>query len=120
MGEGRWVEVRVVGSELDGEEVEKAVRQLRKELAEQEFMTQSTTSDAPESAKGDGAAAGLAVALVGVGGMVPALIAVLKDWICRRHSPGTVKLTLGDDSIELDKPTFKEREQLLEAFLTNR
>lgn len=120
MGEGRWVEVRVVGSELDGEEVEKAVRQLRKELAEQEFMTQAVTAEAPGSAKGDGAAVGLAVALVGAGGMVPALIAVLKDWICRRHGPGTVKLTLGEDSIELDKPTFKEREQLLEAFLARR
>jgi hypothetical protein len=96
---------------LDEEGVEKAVRQLRKELAEQEFMTQAVVEEAPGGAKG------LAVALVGAGGRVPALIAVLKDWICRRHSPGTIKLTLGDRSIEVDKPMFKEREQVLEAFL---
>ncbi|MEU4607208.1 hypothetical protein AB0F43_29850 [Kribbella sp. NPDC023972] len=102
-----------MGAALDEEGVEKAVRQLRKELAEQEFMTQAVVEEAPGGAKGDG----LAVALVGAGGRVPALIAVLKDWICRRHSPGTIKLTLGDRSIEVDKPTFKEREQLLEAFL---
>jgi hypothetical protein len=48
--------------------------------------------------------------------MVPALVAVLRDWICRRHGPGTVRLTLGDESIELNKPTFDER--ALEVFLT--
>jgi hypothetical protein len=106
MGEGRWVEVRVVGSELDGERVGKAVRQLRKELAEQEFMTQAGVGDEPATA----------VALSGAEAMVPALVAVLRDWICRRHGPGTVRLTLGDESIEVNKPTFDER--ALEVFLT--
>jgi hypothetical protein len=106
MGEGRWVEVRVVDPGVDGERVLKAVRQLRKELAEQEFMTQSGIGDEPATA----------VALSGAEGMVPALAAVLRDWICRRHGPGTVRLTLGDESIELDKPTFDE--PALKAFLT--
>lgn len=106
MGEGRWVEVRVVDTDLDGERGQKAVRQLRKELAEQEFPTQSGIGDEPATA----------VALSGADETVPALAAVLRDWICRRHGPGTVRLTLDDESIELDKPTFDER--ALKAFLT--
>jgi hypothetical protein len=108
MGEGRWVEVRVVGTDLDGRRVGKTVRQLRQELAEQEFMTQSGIGDEPATA----------VALTGAEAMVPALAAVLRDWICRRRGPGTVRLTLGDESIELDKPTFDE--QALKAFLSKR
>lgn len=100
MGEGRWVEVRVVGD--DGKGV-KVVQQLRKELAEQEFMTQAGIGDAPE----------MAVALSGAD--VPALVDVLKSWICRRHGPGSVRLTVGAESIEVDKPTFDEG--VLEAFL---
>ncbi|WP_433159709.1 hypothetical protein [Kribbella sp. CA-247076] len=66
-------------------------------------MTQAGVGDRPE----------LAVALNGV--EVPALVDVLKRWICRRHGPGTVRLTLGDESIEVDKPTFDR--QKLSAFL---
>jgi hypothetical protein len=106
MGEGRWVEVRVVGAELDAERVGKAVRQLRKELAEQEFMTQAGIGDEPATA----------VALSGPDGTVPGLVAVLRHWICRRHGPGTVRLTVGDESIEVDKPSFDEKS--LKAFLT--
>ncbi|MFI7068278.1 hypothetical protein ACIBL3_45345 [Kribbella sp. NPDC050124] len=101
MGEGRWVEVRVVGAG-DGKGV-KVVQQLRRELAEQEFMTQAGVGDAPE----------LAVALSGAD--VAALVDVLKSWICRRHGPGTVRLTVGSESIDVDKPTFDER--VMEGFL---
>ncbi|MEV0287224.1 hypothetical protein AB0H36_24160 [Kribbella sp. NPDC050820] len=82
----------------------KVVQQLRKELAEQEFMTQAGIGDAPE----------MAVALSGAD--VAALVDVLKSWICRRHGPGAVRLTVGAESIEVDKPTFDEG--VLEAFLS--
>ena len=106
MGEGRWVGVRVVGADGDAERVAKSVREVRKELAEQEFMTQAGVGDQPE----------MAVALSGRDGTVPALVDVLKGWICRRHGPGTVRLTLGDESIDVDKPSFDER--ALKAFLS--
>ncbi|WP_233712623.1 effector-associated constant component EACC1, partial [Kribbella turkmenica] len=80
--------------------------EVRRELAEQEFMTQAGVGDRPE----------MAVALSGAEGVVPALVDVLKGWICRRRGPGTVRLTLGDESIEVDKPSFDA--QALEAFLT--
>jgi len=46
------------------------------------------------------------------------LVAVLRDWIQRRKNPGKVVVTLGKDSIELERPTFDERKELLEAFLS--
>lgn len=74
--------------------------------------------EAPENSKGDAAAVGaIAVALVGAGGMIPTLIAVLRDWLGRRTGPQRISIKFGDDSIELDRPSFDEREQLLKAFL---
>lgn len=87
----------MVGAEWDVERVTKAVRQVRKELAEQGFMTQAGVGDRPE----------MAVALSGAD--VPALVDILKGWVCRRHGPGPVRLTVGDESVEVDKPSFDVR-----------
>ena len=115
----RWVEIVVVGDdEVDAERVDRLARQLRSELVEQEFDTRSVTANAPGNSKGDAAAFGaIAVALVGAGGMIPTLIAVLRDWLGRRTGPERISIKIGDDSIELDRPSFGEREQLLQAFL---
>jgi membrane-associated two-gene conflict system component 1 (EACC1) len=118
MGEGRWVQVRVVPEDgLDQKRVEKCLRQLRRELAEQDFPTQDVVEQPSGMSQDDGSVA-IAVALLSAGGMVPTLIAVLRDWIQRRKNPGKIVVTLGDDSIELERPTFDERKELLEAFLS--
>ncbi|MFI5693938.1 hypothetical protein ACIA58_18980 [Kribbella sp. NPDC051586] len=116
MGEPRWVEVRVVGDAgVDEGQCVKAVRQLRKELADEGLPTQDVVQTGG-AAQGDGSIA-IAVALVGAGGVVPTLVAVLRDWIRRRKSPGRIVVTLGDDSIEMERPTFDGRAVLLEEFL---
>ncbi|WP_329001214.1 hypothetical protein OHA18_43050 [Kribbella sp. NBC_00709] len=92
----------------------KAVQQLRKELAEEGLPTQEVE---PVGLAQDDGSIAIAVALVGAGGAVPTLVAVLRDWIQRRKSPGKIVVTLGEDSIELERPTFGERAELLEAFL---
>jgi hypothetical protein len=118
MGEGHWVEVRVVpGPDTEVKRCVKAVQQLRKELAEEGLPTQDVVEPPTELSQDDGSIA-IAVALVGAGGAVPTLVAVLRDWIQRRKSPGKIVVTLGDDSIELERPTFDERAELLEAFLS--
>lgn len=115
MGEGRWVEVRVVpGDGVEEKRCVKAVQQLRKELAEEGLPTQEVE---PVGLAQDDGSIAIAVALVGAGGAVPTLVAVLRDWIQRRKSPGKIVVTLGEDSIELERPTFGERAELLEAFL---
>lgn len=116
----RWVEIVVLGDdEVDAERVDRLARQLRSELVGQEFDTRPVAADAPGNSKGDAATTGaIAVALVGAGGMIPTLIAVLRDWLGRRTGPERISITVGDDSIELDRPSFSEREQLLQMFLT--
>ena len=118
MGEGHWVEVRVVPDhQVDGKRCVKAVQQLRKELAEEGLPTQDVVDGPGGLAQDDGPVA-IAVALVGADGVVPTLVAVLRDWIQRRKSPGKIVVTLGDDSIEMERPTFDERIGLLKAFLS--
>jgi hypothetical protein len=118
MGEGRWVQLRVIPQDgLDRTRVEKCLRQLRRELAEQDLPTQDVVEQPSGLAQDDGSIA-IAVALVGSGGAVPTLVAVLRDWIQRRKNPGKIVVTLREDSIELERPTFDERKELLEAFLT--
>jgi hypothetical protein len=109
MGEGSWVVVKVVEG---GEKGGKAVKQLRKELTEQELMTQVVEASSNSECQG--------VAVAIAGGAVPAFMAVLRAWVCRRNSPGKVKLVFGEESMEIDKPSFQQREQLLQEFLTKR
>ncbi|MEU4393812.1 hypothetical protein [Kribbella sp. NPDC023855] len=117
----RWVEIFVLGDdEFDAERVDRLARQLRSEFAEREFDTRPVAADAPGNSKGDAAVAGaiaVAVAGLGAGGMIPTLIAVLRDWLARRTGPERISVKVGDDSIELDRPSFSEREQLLQLFL---
>ena len=111
MGEGRWVEVRAVpGDGVDVGRCVKSLRQLRKELAAEGLPTQ----DVAEAADGPTA---IAVALLGAGGVVPTVVDVMRDWIQRRKSPEKVVVTLGDESIEMERQTFGERAEELEAFL---
>ncbi|MEU4293833.1 hypothetical protein AB0E63_36915 [Kribbella sp. NPDC026596] len=119
MGEGHWVEVRVVpGAGVDAKRCLKAVQQLRRELAEEGVPTQEVVAGRPGGLSQDDGSLAIAVALVGAGGVVPTLVAVLRDWIQRRKSPGKIVVTLGEDSIEMERPTFDERAELLEAFLS--
>ncbi|TCC55119.1 hypothetical protein E0H73_36625 [Kribbella pittospori] len=97
---------------------DRGIRQLRRELVEHEFETRAVQQSAPEGSKGDPATVGtIAVALGGAGGAVSVLMAVLKDWLGRRSGSQAIKLTIGEDSIELDRATAGERQQLIEAFL---
>ncbi|TCC17138.1 hypothetical protein E0H50_40185 [Kribbella sindirgiensis] len=112
---GVWVEVVLVDG--DPEVADRGIRQLRGEL-QREFETRDVLVVAPPGSKGDAAAVGaVAVALGGAGGMVPLLIAVLRDWLGRRTRGQRVKLTVGDESIEVDAASPEEQRELVEAFL---
>lgn len=120
MGEGVWVEVRVVpDAGQEGKRCVKAVQQLRRELADEGLPTQDVV-ESPGGLRQDDGSIAIAVALIGAGGVVPTLVAVLRDWIQRRKSPGKIVVTLGEDSIEMERPTFDERAELLQAFLSRR
>ncbi|RZT07439.1 hypothetical protein EV649_8146 [Kribbella sp. VKM Ac-2569] len=112
---GAWIDVVLV--DVDPEVADRGIRQLRREL-QQQFETRDVLTSVPDGSKGDAAAVGaVAVALGGAGGMVPLLIAVLRDWLGRRTAGQRVKLTVGDESIEVDAASDDEQRQLIEAFL---
>ncbi|MFK4089347.1 hypothetical protein ACI2LF_34865 [Kribbella sp. NPDC020789] len=98
VGEGRWVLVRA-GDGLKG----KALQLLRQELAEQDLPTQEMPGEA------------IAVGLAGGGASMVG--GVLRDWIHRRKSPERVVLTIGADSLEVQRATVDERAAEILAFL---
>jgi hypothetical protein len=111
---GVWVDV--VLEDDDPEFADRGIRQLRRELGD--FDTRDVRTVAPDRSKGDAATVGaIAVALGGAGGMVPLLIAILRDWLGRRRPHKTVKLKIGKDSIELDAASADQKQELIEAFL---
>jgi len=113
---GDWVDVVLLDD--DAELADRAIRQLRRELAEHEIDTRAAEVTAPTASKGDGTAfSAVAIALGGAGGMVTVLVTILRDWLGRRPPQQRVKLTIGADSIELDTASPQEQQQLLEAFL---
>lgn len=72
----------------------------------------------PPGARSGGALQTGAV-LVGLGGsgaLLPALAALARDWVRRRGS-GTLKLTIGSDTIELTGVTGEVQQQALDDFL---
>lgn len=111
---GAWLKVALLDDDL--EVADRGIRQLRRAL--DEFEVRDVVGVAPDGAKGDAAAVGaVAVALGGAGGMVPLLIAIVRDWLGRRTAGQRVKLTVGEDSIEVDAASADQQRELIEAFL---
>ncbi|MFF1820596.1 hypothetical protein ACFVWG_25045 [Kribbella sp. NPDC058245] len=100
MGEGRWVLVRA-GDGLKG----KALQLLRQELAEQDLATQEMPGEA------------IAVGLAGGAAVADTVAGALRDWIHRRKSPEAVVLTIGADSLEVQRSTVDARTKEIKAFL---
>lgn len=113
---GEWIDVVLLDD--DSDLADRAIRQLRRELAEHEIDVRAVEATAPAGSKGDATAINaVAIALGGAGGMVPVLITILRDWVGRRSAPQRVRMTIGDETLELDAASPQEQQQLLEAFL---
>lgn len=107
--------------ELDPEAGERAVRRLRSEVAalDVESVRFEAGAPAPPGAKGTDAVTvgAIVVALSASGGVFTALIDTVRDWLGRSAAQHSVKVTIGDDSIELARATDAERHALIEAFI---
>lgn len=113
---GEWVDVVLLDD--DAELADRAIKQLRRELAEHEIDMRTVETTPPGGSKGDiSSFNAVAIALGGAGGMVTVLVTILRDWLGRRPPQQRVKLTIGTDSIELDAASPQEQQQALEAFL---
>jgi hypothetical protein len=106
--------------EVESEDVERSVRQLRLELTglDVESVTWLASENTPVGAKGDTfSLCTLLVTLTAAGGALPILIEAIKDWLARNAVAQRISVTIDGDTLVLDKGTTQERRALIEAYL---
>jgi Effector Associated Constant Component 1 len=106
-----------LGPDAEAAELDEATRQLREQLLQLDVEDVARPAEAaPADARGVDVAA-LGTLLVTAGqSAVSAIAGALASWLARRPRR-TVKLQIGDDSIELTDASAEEQRQLLAAFL---
>jgi hypothetical protein len=108
---------------LDGagaEELDEATLALARELAELDVEVERPSAGAaPDGSRAiEVAALGSLVVKLGTGAVAPVARA-LQAWLARR-SGRTIKLTLGEDSLEISGGSAAYQQQLIETFLKAR
>lgn len=115
--------VLIVNSEpdVDPDEVERSVRQLRAELKDLnvESVTSVTSASVPVGAKGVDPVSldALLITLMATGGVLPVLIETARDWLNRHAAARRISVTINGDTIVLEKGSATERNALIEAYL---
>lgn len=116
------VRVELVEPDGDPEVLEVLMRDLRQELLQLDVESVSTVpvASAPPGSKGLDMAAAAAL-LVQVQGSVTALstvVSAVRAWLRRgKESGASVKLTIGDRTLELTRATTEQQERLVQEFL---
>ncbi|SEF36267.1 hypothetical protein SAMN05421837_11015 [Amycolatopsis pretoriensis] len=105
--------------EADEEELDRLARRLRAELGELDVDLRALPAEAPEGARAaDPVTVGsLLVAFSAAGGVFPGLVETLKEWLGRQAGKHKIKVTIDGDTVELERATTAERQQLIEAFV---
>jgi hypothetical protein len=110
-----------VDPEVDPERAERLVRRLRGELTELDVTAVSPVAAGPppEGAKGaDPVTLGaLVVAFSASGGVFTTLVGTVRDWLDRQSGRHRISMTIDGDTIELERASAAEREELLDAFV---
>ncbi len=104
----------------DRERADEDVQYLISELSQLDVdrIERASAGAAPEGTRAGGAVelGALLVAVGGSGAVLPMLVGLVRDWVSRRGS-GSVKLTIGGDSLELSGVSGKDQHRVLEEFL---
>jgi len=107
--------------EEDPEQVERLTRRLAAEIAELDVDSVAPAAGGlpPPGAKGtDPVTVGaLLVAFSASGGVFTALVGTLRDWLERQSARHRISMTIGEDTIELDRATAEERQRLVDAYV---
>jgi hypothetical protein len=107
--------------EADDEEFDLLARRLRAELAELDVdvLAVVRAGDLPPGAKAvDPVTIGsLVVAFSAAGGVFPGLMETLREWLGRQAGKHRIKVTVDGDTVELERATSAERQQLIDAFV---
>lgn len=109
------------GQDSVPDEVEELSRRLRAELLQLDVESIAAVPGPPAPT---GAKAGdplswstLALTLVSSGGVLTTLIGTLRDWLVRQSTPVGIEISIGGDSIKLEKSSTEERRQLIDMFI---
>ena len=105
--------------EADAEELDLLARRLRVELGELDVDVLSIPGELPPGAKAvDPVTIGsLMVAFSAAGGVFPGLVETLREWLGRQAGKHKIKVTIDGDTVELERATSAERQQLIDAFV---
>jgi hypothetical protein len=107
--------------DVDPDEVDRSVRQLRAELEnlDVESVVAVTSENAPPGAKGvdPSSACALLIALTATGGVVTTVIDVARDWLARHAAARRISVTIDGDTVVVEKASVPERGALIEAYL---
>lgn len=105
--------------DADAEELDRLARRLRAELGELDVDLRAVPAEVPAGAKAvDPVTIGsLMVAFSAAGGVFPGLVETLREWLGRQAGRHKIKMTIDGDTVELERATTAERQQLIEAFV---
>lgn len=107
--------------QVDVEQVERLIRQLRHALSDVQVdaIRPVTNADVPEGAKAaDPVTVGaILVAMSASGGVFNAVIDAVGDLLARHSARHRISVTIDGDSIELERSTTEQRKSLIQAFV---
>jgi hypothetical protein len=112
--------LRLEADDADAEELDRLARRLRAELGELDVDVLAVAAgELPEGAKAaDPVTIGsLVVAFSAAGGVFPGLVETLREWLGRQAGKHRIKVTVDGDTVELERATVAERQQLIDAFV---
>jgi hypothetical protein len=107
--------------DVDPDEVDRSVRQLRAEI--RDFDVESVATVASDNvvpgAKGvDPSSLGaLLITLGATGGVFTVLIEAVRDWLARQAVARRISVTINGDTIVLEKGSVQERSALIDAYI---
>jgi hypothetical protein len=108
------------GADTDAEELAKLALRLRAELLELpvDSVRLATDADGTDGAKGAGiAAGGLLILLLAEREVLRGLIGGIRSWL-KRQGNRTIKLTIGDDTLELTGIGSAEQDRLVDMWVS--
>jgi hypothetical protein len=120
---GGVVQMRVdlgLAPDADAAELDEAARQVRSELLELDVadVAQLAEGPPPPGARAVEASIVGALAVTAAREVVAAVVRSLERWVGSRSSR-TVKITLGEDSLELSGASLEDQHRLVETFLAH-
>jgi hypothetical protein len=111
--------LHIEAADADAEDLDRLARRLRAELGELDVELRAVPGAVPPGAKAaDPVTVGsLLVAFSAAGGVFPGLVDTLREWLGRQAGRHKIKLTIDGDTVELERATTAERQQLIDAFV---